>query len=78
MKETVYLVVAKTGVKGMWKRPPGRKAGEIVVSLTLAIPDVAFEPVDLGATLTVSEDDIQNPLHEMELEIKRLKELGEE
>ena len=78
MRGKCYLIVSKKGVSDMRKQYPSRKPGEIVVAVNLTIPDKAFEPIEISGTLTVPEDQVSNPLQELEIRLETLKEAGEE
>ena len=76
MKETIYLVVSKKGVKTtLYKNPPSLKPGELWIQWDLSLPDVAFTVPPIRTSLTLTEDQIRNKKIEgFELELKRLKE----
>jgi len=77
VKETIYFVVSKKGVKNtlIYKNPPPVKPGELWVKLNLNLHDTAFEVPPIEGTLTLTEDQVRHKIIEgLELELKQLKE----
>jgi len=76
VKETIYLVVSKKGVKGIvYKNPPPLKSGELWFQLDLTLPNSAFTIPPIQTSLTLTEEQFRNKKIEgFELELKRLKE----
>ena len=76
MKETIYLVLNKRGVKStVYKNPPPLERGQLWVRLDLSLPDQAFTIPPIEASLTLTEEQFRNKKIEgFELELKRLKE----
>lgn len=59
MNEESYLIIGKSGIKGVRKSKPKLNWDEIACRISLDIPDVLFERPQLEATLKVDEEKIQ-------------------
>jgi hypothetical protein len=55
MKETIYLVVDRSGITAMRKNLPEVRRGEIPVKLTITVPPEAFNPPTLSQEITVND-----------------------
>lgn len=59
MKETAYLIINKSGIKGVRKQKPSLNWDEISMKIDVDIPDVLFQRPHLQATVKVDKDKIQ-------------------
>lgn len=59
MKETAYLIIGKTGIRGVRKTRPGLKWDEVAMKVDLNIPDALFQRPHIEAKITVDPEKIQ-------------------
>lgn len=58
MKEESYLIIGRTGIRGVRKSKPRLSWDEIAVRVILDIPNVLFERPQLEATIRVDEESV--------------------
>lgn len=56
MKEIAYLIIGKTGIRGVRKTKPDLKWDEVACRIELNVPDSLFERPQLEATIKVKEE----------------------
>ena len=59
MKEVAYLIIGKTGIRGVRKTRPDLKWDEVAMKINLDIPDALFQRPHIEAKITVDPDKIQ-------------------
>ena len=59
MKETAYLIIGRTGIRGVRKTRPGLKWDEVAMKINLDIPDVLFQRPHIEAKIIVDPEKIQ-------------------
>jgi hypothetical protein len=55
MKDTIYLVADKYGVRRMTKKLPSTYRGETIVKLAVTLPPEAFEPPTLSQEVVIED-----------------------
>lgn len=61
MKDICYLVVTRSGVTRMTKRPPDLQRSEVAVKLSLTVPDTVFRSPFISADVAVTEQHVIVP-----------------
>jgi len=55
MKSNAYLIIGKSGIRGVRRSKPGLKWDEIAIKVSLDIPDQLFTRPQIEATITVDK-----------------------
>ena len=56
MKDISYLIIGKSGIRGVRKSKPSLRWDEIALKVSLEIPDILFERPALEATIKVDKN----------------------
>lgn len=67
MKDTVYLVMDVGGIRRMAKKPPKLAGNERSVAIEVSVADEIFEYTFMKSSLTITENDVQEPTMEVQL-----------
>ena len=77
MKDKIYLVFNRNGVKRLSKSPPTLKGTEKVFVINITIADKVFSKPQFSGNLIVKESDL-NTVDQLEFELKLLKDWSKE
>ncbi len=74
MKEIIFLVCNKKGVKGIvYKNPPKLDPSELPIKITVTVEDKLFETPLLQDSITITTQDPSERVKELEFELNQLK-----
>lgn len=67
MIDNIYLIMKKSGVIKMTKKPPKLEGDERSVLININVEDDIFEYTFMRTELTVTQDDVMEPTLEVQL-----------
>jgi len=73
MKDRMYIVMSKSGIRKMTKTPPAVKPNERSFVINVIVPDRLFQTPQFAGKLEIKEDDIET-IDKLEFELNLLKE----